>query len=196
MCAVHPKLESKPVIGHLSAIHDWPHASLHQLTDAGVFMVTSGTYQKAGLFRTPERLTFLTHSLTELCQKYSLDLQAWAVFPNHYHFLAQILQPRNLSRLTRHLHSSTAIWINEQDGTPNRKVWFQYWESHITFHRSYLARLNYVYQNPVKHGLVRDASAYQWCSAGWFKGKADRAFFKTVLSFPCDKLDIPDDFDV
>jgi len=159
-------------------------------------MVTSGTYQKARLFRTPERLTFLTNSLTELCQKYSLDLQAWAVFPNHYHFLAQILQPRNVSRLTRHLHSSTAIWINEQDGAPNRKVWFQYWESHITLHRSYLARLNYVYQNPVKHGIVRVASDYPWCSAGWFERKANRAFFRTVMNFPCDRIDIPDDFEV
>jgi putative transposase len=195
MCAVRPKLESEPVVGHLSAIHDWPHAPLHQLKDAGVFMVTSGTYQKARLFRTPERLTFLTKSLTGLCQKYSLDLQAWALFPNHYHFLAQILQPRNLSRLTRHLHSSTAIWINGQDGAPNRKVWFQYWESHITFHRSYLARLNYVYQNPVKHGIVRVASDYPWCSAEWFERKANRAFFRTVMNFPCDRIDIPDDFE-
>ena len=159
-------------------------------------MVTSGTYQKARLFRTPERLTFLTKSLTQLCQQYSLDLQAWAVFPNHYHFLAQILQPRNLSRLTRHLHSSTAIWINGQDGAPNRKVWFQYWESHITFHRSYLARLHYVYQNPVKHGIVRVASDYPWCSAGWFERKANHAFFRTVMNFPCDRIDIPDDFEV
>ena len=138
MCAVRPKLDSEPVVGHLSAIHDWPHAPLHRLSDAGVFMVTSGTYQKARLFRTPEHLTFLTNSLIELCEKYSSDLHAWAVFPNHYHFLAQILRPRNLSRLTRHLHSSTAIWINEQDGAPNRKVWFQYWESHIT--SSFLSR--------------------------------------------------------
>jgi putative transposase len=87
-------------------------------------------------------------------------------------------------------------WINEQDGTPKRKVWFQYWESHITFHRSYLARLNYVYQNPVKHGIVRVASDYPWCSAGWFERKANRAFFRTVMNFPCDRIDIPDDFEV
>ena len=193
---MRPNLCSHPVVASPSAIHDWPHAPLHQLSDAGVFMVTSGTYQKACLFRTPERLTFLTNSLTGLCQKYSLALQAWAVFPNHYHFLAQIPQPRNLSNLTRQLHSSTAIWINQQDRAPNRKVWFQYWESHITFHRSYLARLHYVYQNPVKHGVVRVASDYPWCSAGWLEREANRAFFRTVMNFPCDQLDIPDDFDV
>src|SRR5258708_34529101 len=118
MCAVRPKLDSNPVIDRLSAIHDWPHAPLHQLTDAGVFMVTSGTYQKARLFRTPERLTFLTNSLTELCQKYSLDLQAWAVFPNHYHFVAQVPQAQNLKRLARHLHSTPAIAMNRETNLP------------------------------------------------------------------------------
>jgi putative transposase len=125
-----------------------------------------------------------------------LGLQAWAVFPNHYHFVAQVPQAQNLKRFARHLHSTTAIAMNREDNLPGRKVWFQYWESHITFQRSYLVRLNYVHQNPVRHGIVRLASAYPWCSAAWFERKANPAFFKTVISFPSDKLDIPDDFDV
>ena len=179
-----------------SAVRDWPHAPIHRLSETGVFMVTSGTYQKARFFRTPERLTFLTNSLLELCEKYSLALQAWAVFSNHYHFLAHAPQPRNLKQLARHLHSTTAITVNQEEKLPGRKVWFQYWDSHITFQRSYLARLNYVCQNPVKHGIVRVASDYPWCSAGWFERQANHAFFRTVMNFPCDQLDIPDDFDV
>ena len=35
--------------------------------------------------------------------------------------------------------------------------------------KSYLARLNYVHQNPVKHGLVRVANQYRWCSAAWLE---------------------------
>ena len=187
---------AQPAGSRASTLRDWPHAPIHRLNETGVFMVTSGTYQKASFFDSAKRLTLLANSLIELCQKYSLGLQAWAVFSNHYHFIAHAPQPKHLKRLARHLHSTTAIAVNQEDNLPGRQVWFQYWESHITFHRSYLARLNYVYQNPVRHGLVRDASAYRWCSAGWFKRKADPAFFKTVLSFPCDQLDIPDDFDV
>ena len=187
---------NKPVIISANRLHDWPHAPAHRTQRAGAYMVTSGTYQKTPIFHSPERLTFLCNSLFDLAEAYGWQLQAWAVFSNHYHFISNCSTPQNLKKLIRHLHSSTAIAVNDEDKTPGRKVWFQYWESHITFHRSYLARLNYVYQNPVKHGLVRDASAYQWCSAGWFQRKADRSFFKTVRSFPCDKLDIPDDFDV
>ena len=86
--------------------------------------------------------------------------------------------------------------MNREDNLPARKIWFQYWESHITFQRSYLARLSYVHQNAVKHNVVRAASQYRWCSAGWFESKANPAFFKTVMNFPSDKLDIPDAFDV
>jgi hypothetical protein len=85
--------------------------------------------------------------------------------------------PRN----RRHCAASSANFIslsahevNRGQNEPGRKVWLQYWESQITFHRSFLARLNYVHQNGVHHGIVRRASLYQWCSAGWFLRKARR----------------------
>ena len=159
-------------------------------------MLTCGTYQKRAFFNTENRLNLLLNSIRELAAGYNLDLQAWAIFPNHYHLIVRAPQPENIKRFTRHLHSVTAIAINREDHAQARKVWFQYWESHLTFHRSYLARLNYVHQNPVKHRVVRMASAYPWCSAAWFERKADRAFFKTVCSFPCDQINVPDDFDV
>ncbi len=116
-------------------------------------MVTSATYQKASFFRSADRLTLLSNSLFDLAEAYALQLQAWAVFANHYHLIAECPQPQNLKRFTRHLHSSTAIAINHQDNSAGRKVWHQYWESHLTFQRSYFARLHYVHQNPVRHGL-------------------------------------------
>ena len=179
----------------LARPRDWPHAPIHRLNETGVFMVTSGTYRKAPFFHSEDRLTLMVNSLIDLCQKYSLGLQAWAVFPNHYHLVAHIPQPQNLKRFTRHLHSTTAIAVNQDDHLPGRKVWFQYWESHITFQRSYFARLSYVHQNPVRHKIVRVASQYRWCSAGWFERKASPALFKTVMNFPCDKVVVPDDFE-
>ncbi len=195
MCAVRPLLGPDSDT-HTNGVHDWPHSPIHRLSETGIFMVTSGTYQKTPFFHSADRLTLLANSLIELCQKYSLGLETWAVFPNHYHFVAQVPQAQNLKRFARHLHSTTAIAMNREDNLPARKIWFQYWESHITFQRSYLARPNYVHQNPVKHKVVRVASQYPWCSAGWFERKADPAFFKTVMNFPYDKLEIPDDFDV
>jgi putative transposase len=124
-------------------------------------MVTAGTYRKEDLFRTPERLTILQDHLLSLAPAYGWQLQAWAVFSNHYHFVA--LSPgdaNSLRSLVRHLHSITARQVNSLDHTPGRKVWFEYWDTHLTYERSYLARLNYVHQNPVRHGLVTTAADY------------------------------------
>lgn len=86
--------------------------------------------------------------------------------------------------------------INRQDETPGRKVWFQYWDSHLTYPQSYLARLNYVHCNAVKHGLVREPALYPWCSAGWFEREAERSFYQTVMRIRSDRVNVRDDFEV
>jgi len=44
-------------------LREWPHAPAHSTHRAGAYMVTSGTYLKARVFDSPERLTFLSTSL-------------------------------------------------------------------------------------------------------------------------------------
>src|SRR5208282_4305602 len=121
----------------------WAHSPAHYLTLPGAYIVTAGTYQKEKLFNTPFLLTKLTNLLLDLAEKHVWMIQAWAVFPNHYHFVAECQKPETLRHLIRELHSRSAVELNRQENTPGRKVWFQYWESQIRFHRSFLARLNY-----------------------------------------------------
>ena len=176
---------------------DWPHAPVHRLDAAGAYMVTAGTYQKAHYFRDGERLTLLQDQLLALALQHGWQLQAWALFSNHYHFIALSgNNTRSLRQLIRHLHSVTAQAINTRDGARRRKVWFEFWDTHLTFERSYLARLHYVHQNPVKHGLVRVAARYPWCSASWFEQRASPAVVKTVTSFKIDRVQVSDDWEV
>jgi putative transposase len=175
---------------------DWPHAPTHRLGSAGAFMVTAGTYGRVGLFNSRERLDLVQTCLFAKAANCGASLQAWAIFPNHYHFIASFEDSRELKTLVRGLHSITAKAVNAADATPGRKVWFQYWESSITFDRSYFARLRYVHENAVRHGIVRVAHRYNWCSASWFERNASAALRKTVLSFRYDTLKIRDDFPV
>ena len=84
--------------------------------------------------------------------------------------------------------------MNRLDQSPGREVWFNFWDAKLTYERSYLARLNYVHQNAVKHGLVQVANRYAWCSASWFERTASLSAVKTIYSFKTDKLNIHDDF--
>ena len=121
----------------------WPHSPAHSLQEQSAYMVTSGTYQKVAHFNTNERLEYLHENLLALAARYDWRLQAWAVMHNHYHFVA--ISPQDagtLSRSISHLHTVTAKRLNELDGTPGRKVWFQYWD------RKSLTR------NPIWRGLT------------------------------------------
>jgi len=139
----------------------------------------------------------LHDKLLELADLYGWALQAWSVFSNHYHFVA--ISPEDASSLRvliRRLHSASAIAVNRGDHTEGRRVWFQYWDTGITYEKSYLARLNYVHQNAVRHGVVPVANQYPWCSAAWFERTADPAFARVVYSFGTDRVNVRDDFDL
>src|SRR4051794_29741041 len=67
---------------------DWPHAPTHRLSEYGTYFVATGTYLKPHHFRGPERLDYLQRELLSRLAKDGWQLEAWAVFSNHYHFVA------------------------------------------------------------------------------------------------------------
>ncbi len=160
-------------------------------------MVTCGTYLKQPWFRGTERLRFLCDALMRLAAEYDWNLQAWAVFANHYHFVAlSPARPENLRDFIKKLHSHSALAVNQWDHTEGRQVWFQYWETRLTYAKSYFARLSYVHRNAVHHKLVREPSLYPWCSASWFQRGAATSFYKTIMGYGIERLKVPDDFGV
>lgn len=173
----------------------WPHAPTHRLAETGVFMVTAGTYCKHKLFSDDRRLNMLHKALLTIADEYGWRLEAWAVMANHYHFVAHApIDASTLVPFLRELHSRTAVALNKHDGLSGRQVWHNYWETRLTHEPSYLARLNYVHQNPVKHELVAVASQYPWCSAAWFENTATPAQVKTIYAFKTDRLNVRDDY--
>ncbi|MBX3278967.1 MAG: transposase [Acidobacteria bacterium] len=184
-----PNYQSQPTV------KDWPHAPIHRLGNDGVYMVTAGTHYKQHFFNSSEKLTLLESQLLTLAKQSQWQLEAWAVFTNHYHFVARSLPgATDLGKLIKHLHANTARELNRLDLTEGRAVWYNFWDTRLTYQQSYLARLNYVHQNPVKHGLVPVANQYHWCSASWFERVASPAMIKTIYSFQTDKVNVRDEF--
>jgi putative transposase len=178
----------------------WPHAPIHRLAANGTYLVTAGTYRKAHHFRGAKRLAVLHRGLLKVAKDFGWHLEAWAVFSNHYHFVGHAPDhsddAANLPDMLSVLHVKTAGWINRLDHTPGRQVWFNFWESQLTFEKSYLTRLNYVHQNAVRHGLVSEANQYPWCSAAWSERESAAAVTKAIRRFRIDRVKVLDDFDV
>jgi len=133
-----------------------------------------------------------------VCREFGWALEAWAVFSNHYHFVAHspFDQPAadSLRAMLGKLHGKTAVWVNRLDQAGRRKVWHNYRETRLTFEKSYRARLNYTHKNAAKHGLVPVADQYPWCSAAWFERTASPAQVRTTYSFKTDHLEIYDEY--
>ena len=172
------------------------HNPPHYFVPNAMFMLTGAILHKQYLLHENRRKEFFLQTLLERTKLLGWDLQAWSVLNNHYHFIAKA--PNNamtLEKVIRQLHSITAIEINRWDSTPGRQVWFNYWDSCLTYEKSYLARLHYVHMNPVKHGLVDDAAQYPFCSYRWFVEQGDEALKQLVFAQPIDHVKILDDFD-
>ncbi len=173
----------------------WPHAPIHKLEENAVYFVTAGTLHKERLFADKTRLDLLERKLIELANQYHWQLEAWAVFSNHYHIVARgFPDSASLRKLLKHLHTDTARELNRMDGKAGRKVWHNFRDTKLTFEKSYFARLNYVHQNAMKHKLVLVANQYLWCSAAWFERVATPAIVQTIYSFKTDQVNVEDDY--
>lgn len=174
---------------------DWPHAPLHRLADNAVYFVTAATLHKEHLFNSPEKLDLLERHLLILAKKFGWQLEAWAAFANHYHFVARgNPASQNLREFIHDLHGVTSRELNRMDNAKNRQVWFNFYDTKLTVQHSYLARLHYVHQNAVKHKLVPVANQYRWCSTAWFERVASPAQIKTVYSIKIDRVNVDDNF--
>jgi putative transposase len=174
---------------------DWPHAPVHRLAENAVYFVTASTLHKQHFFDTPAKRGLLERLLLSFAKECGWQLEAWAVFANHYHIVARgNPDSKNLGEFLHRLHGVSAHDLNELDGVTQRQVWFNFRDTKLTHQHSYLARLNYVHQNAVKHKLVAVANQYPWCSAAWLERVASPAQVKMICGFKIDRVQVEDDF--
>ena len=174
---------------------DWPHAPVHRLTENAIYFVTAATINKQHFFHLPQHRDLLERHLLSFARNYGWQLEAWAVFANHYHIIARgNPDSRNLGEILHDLHGVSARELNHLEQVEGRTVWFNFWDTKLTLQHSYLARLNYVHQNAVKHKLVPVANQYPWCSAAWFERVASPAQVKAIYRFKTYRVKVDDDF--
>ena len=171
------------------------HNPPHYFVPNAMYIVTGAILHNEHLLTENRRKEFVLQTLLERARLLNWNLQAWAILNNHYHFIGRSPEDAmTLEKLIRQLHSITAIEINRLDKTPGRKVWFNYWDSCLTYEKSYLARLHYVHMNPVKHGFTDNAINYPFCSCRWFVEQGEEALKQQVFAQPIDRVKIFDNF--
>jgi putative transposase len=63
--------------------------------------------------------------------------------PITYHLVVSFENTKATHRdFVRHLHRELAMRFNRADATSDRRVMYEFWDTHLTFEKSWLARLN------------------------------------------------------
>jgi REP element-mobilizing transposase RayT len=94
---------------------------------------------------------------------------AFAVMPNHVHLL--VTPAIALPKLTKSLKGITAKGANTELALTGTPFWQEESYDHLVRNGWEFERIRaYIEENPVRAGLVEEASQYRWSSAGWATG--------------------------
>lgn len=174
-----------------------PHTPAHLFRAGAVYFVTGATYQRLPYMRSDTRKEQWLNAFRKAAEIYDWEIIAWVVLSNHYHYLARAPEEsaENLPKFAASYHKFTAIQWNREDNAPGRKVWWNYWDTCMRSERDYLARLNYVHWNPVKHGIVRRMEDYAWSSYRAFLAEQAAEIRRIEAAYPFDGVKgVSDDY--
>ncbi len=144
------------------------HRPLHlTFFDEDIYFITARTYKEELFLFDNQRKKIFKKVFKNLINEYGIKVYAWVILSNHYHLLVEFKKKEETKLFVNRLHSITATLINRLDNKLGRKIWYQYRERIIRNRIDFLKHFNYIHQNPVKHGLVKNIDElpnYKFCS--------------------------------
>ncbi len=156
----------------------------HLLLDNTAYFITASIYQKRNLLANPiikERLITTIHA--GFASK-NWQLKEWVILDNHYHLLAISDKGSDLNKIMGKIHTQSAQYIHTETYA-EKPIWWNYWDYCPRNERDYYIRLNYLYNNPVKHGLVSNLLDYPYSSFHTIlKEQGQAALIKQFKEYP------------
>lgn len=117
-----------------------------------------------------ERFVDVLHEAIEL---FALRISAFCLMPNHYHMLVQT-PDANLSRCMRHINGVYTQRFNSAHSLEGQLFKGRY-KAIVVAEDNYLLQLvRYIHRNPVRAGMVENASDYEWSSHKGYLSKAKK----------------------
>ena len=129
------------------------------------FHVTAACYEHAHFIgHSSERLTSFASELLATLASAGAPIAAWCLLPNHYHVLAKITDLKATTRQLGQLHGRSSRLWNIEDAADGRRVFYRAADRRIRSERHFWATLNYIHQNPVRHGYAERWTDWPWSS--------------------------------
>ncbi len=132
---------------------------------AGVYFVTTDTWQRRQLFSKPEPGRILLEQILECCEKGFYKLHAFVIMPDHLHILLTPGDNTTLEKAMQMIKGGSSYRIKRQLGY-KFPIWqLGYHDRWIRNAAEYETRKHYIEQNPVQERLVEKAKDFELSSA-------------------------------
>ena len=116
---------------------------------------------------------------------------AWVLLPNHYHALVRTDRVLDLLKALSQLHGRTSHAWNNEENTRGRQVWCKATETVMKSDGHFLATVNYLHHNPVKHRYTEKWTDWPWSSAAaWLEETGRTAAEEQWRKYPIQEYGI------
>ena len=140
------------------------HSPPHFRGVGGDYLITAACYEHRPIFQNPGDLSWLADEVLSALSGAELPYYAWVFLPNHYHILLGTEDLSIVGEVLRLLHSRVATAINGRHRQRGLQVWCGFSDRCIRSERHHWASVNYLHENPIKHGYVDRMTAWPWSS--------------------------------
>ena len=113
----------------------------------------------------------LLNLLLENAQKFKVAIHAYVLMPNHFHLLATPETADGLPQMMQAVGRRYVRWFNDAQGRSGTLWEGRYKSTVIDTDQYLLTCMAYLDLNPVRAGLVGQASEYVWSSHGHYIGQ-------------------------
>lgn len=142
---------------------DYLHNPTHFFIDDTPYFITAIIYKKRHLLQKEEAKKILLDCIKYYFDYYQWELHHWVILDNHYHLLGKSRKGVDLAKMIRQIHSVSGYHIKKITQSQGQ-VWWNYWDYCPRNEKDYMIRLNYLFNNPVKHGYVQRLQDYPFSS--------------------------------
>ncbi len=143
--------------------------------EGGIYHLIQRAPGKEIIFLEDSDYLYFIHILKEYAKRYSLDIFAFALLPNHLHILLRI-NFDNLSSAMHSLFTKYALYFNAKYERKGHVFYGNYRASLCLDDRYLITLSTYIHLNPFKAGLVQDPFRYQWSSLELFLHPEKKSF--------------------
>lgn len=172
------------------------HQPPHVLLKNTIYFISVHTYDDLPIFK-DNRKQELLKLIANLINEAGCNLFAYAILINHYHLLLQVSNAQLISDLFKKLHGSLSYKWNGDDDSRGRTIFQNYWDYCIRNEKDFWIHFNYIHQNPIKHGLIKnleELNEYKFCSyRKWLSSKGEEWMSEVWANYPIIDYIIPND---